>query len=371
MFKDKMNFKLLNILMFALIIYLCILTFNVWGTVISKIMAIIIPFLIAFAIAYAFYPMVRKLKKKGLSNSIAVTIVAGSVILIILILILITVPLVYDQLILLSQSISEVMSDLSDKLKINFGDFKNTINTVMDNIIQSAGRYLSDGTFNFVGRAVDFMSNAIIILILSIYFLADMEKIRREVGNLLRRGKSKKWSRAYEYVKALDKELGQYLTGLALFIGIQFVEYSLIFLIIGHPNWLLLGILASITTVIPYFGGLITNIIAVILASVVSTPLFIATLIVCLLFPNIDGYIISPKVYGRTNNVNAMWTIFAVVVGGTLFGIPGIMISLPVYIALNCTYKFFKEDIYDTVSNIKNKEDIKREKNKVENKTKE
>lgn len=371
MFKDKMNFKLLNILMFAIIIYLGILTFNVWGSIIAKIIAIIIPFLISFSIAYAFYPLVKKLKKKGLSNSLSVTIVAGSVILIIILLILITVPLVYDQLILLSQSITEVMSDLSEKLKINFGDFQNTINTLLNNVISSVGRYLSDGTFNFVGKAVDFMSNAIIILILSIYFLADMEKVRSEVSSLLRRGTSKRRKRAYEYVRILDKELGQYLTGLALFIGIQFVEYSLIFLIIGHPNWLLLGILASITTVIPYFGGLITNIIAVILASVVSTPLFIATLIVCLIFPNIDGYIISPKVYGKTNNVNAMWTIFAVVVGGTLFGIVGIMISLPVYIALNCTYKFFREDIYDTVSNMKNIKEDKVEKDKQEKQEKE
>lgn len=358
MFKDKINFKLLNILIFALIIYLGILTFNVWGSIIDKIISIIIPFLIAFSIAYAFYPIVRKLRKKGLSNSVSVTIVAGTVIFIMLGLIFITIPLVYDQVVLLSKSIGEVMSDLSTKLAINFGDFQTSVNGIMDNLVQSVGRYLSDGTVNFVGKATSLLSSAIIIVILSVYFLADMEKIRKEVSSILQRNKKRK--KLYEYVKVLDTELGQYLNGLAIFIGIQFVEYTLLFRIIGHPNWLLLGILAALTTVIPYFGGLITNIVAVILASVVSTPLFIATLIVCLVFPNIDGYVISPKVYGKTNNVNAMWTIFAVVAGGALFGIVGIMISLPVYIAINCTYNFFKEDIYDKVSNIKEKDQQKR-----------
>ncbi|MBR1385629.1 MAG: AI-2E family transporter [Bacilli bacterium] len=362
MFKDKMNFKLLNILIFCLIIYLGIITFNVWGSIIAKIIAIIIPFIVSFAVAYAFYPIVRKLRKKGLSNSLSVTIVSASVLFIIFFLIIITVPLVYDQLVLLSQSIGEVMTDLSSKFEINLGDFQTTINNMMNNIIESAGRYVSDGTVNLVGRAMDFMSSAIIIVILSIYFLADMEKIRAEVKSLLLR--NKKRIRTYEYVKVLDRELGQYLNGLAIFIGIQFVEYTLLFRIIGHPNWLLLGLLASITTVIPYFGGLITNIIAVILASVVSVPLFIATLVICLIFPNIDGYIISPRVYGRTNNINAMWTIFAVVAGGTLFGIVGIMVSLPVYIALNCTYKFFKNDILDTVSNIKDSKIEGKKKNK-------
>ena len=355
MFKDKMNYKLLNILIFALIVYICILTFNVWGTIIAKVLGIIFPFVIAFGLAYAFYPIVRKLRSKGLSNTVSVSIVAGTVIFVIFGLIIITVPLVYDQLVLLSQSVATVMTDLSSKFDINFGDFQTTINTMLDNIIQSAGRYVSDGRLNLVGRAFDFVSQSIIILILSVYFLADMERIRAEFSKLLQRNKERR--KAFEYVKVLDKELGQYLNGLAIFIGIQFVEYTLIFKLIGHPNWLLLGVLASLTTVIPYFGGLITNIIAVILASVVSTPLFIATLVVCLIFPNIDGYIISPKVYGKTNNVNAMWTIFAVVAGGSLFGIPGIMFSLPVYIALNCTYNFFKKDIYNTVTSINDKDD--------------
>ena len=360
MFKDKINYKLLNILILATIILIGINTFNVWGSIIGKLVAIIIPFIIAFAIAYAFYTLVKKLKKKGLSNSLAVTIVAGTVIFIMIGLIVITIPLVYDQLVLLSQSITEVMSDLSSKFEINFGDFQTSLNSIMNNVLESAGRYLSDGTINLVGRAVDLLSSAVIILILSIYFLADMERIRAEVKRIL--GRSPRRKRAYEYVRVLDRELGQYLTGLAIFIAIQFVEYTLLFLIVGHPNWLLLGILAALTTVIPYFGGLITNIIAVILASVVSTPLFIATIAICLIFPNIDGYIISPKVYGKTNNINAMWTIFAVVAGGTLFGIPGIMVSLPVYIALNCTYNFFKNDIYDTVTNIKEKEEMKNKK---------
>lgn len=356
MFKDKMNFKLLNILVFAAIVYLCILTYGVWGAIISKVMSIIMPFIIAFGIAFSFYPIVRKLRKKGLSNSLAVTIVAGSVILILIILLIITLPLVYDQVVVLAQSVSDVMKDISNKFAVNLGDFQTTIDSVFDDLIKSIGKYVSDGTFNFVGQAVDFISNAVIILILSIYFLADMEKIRGKIKKLLLRNKKRK--RVFEYVSVLDKELGQYLNGLAIFIGVQFVEYTLLFYLIGHPNWLLLGVLASLTTVIPYFGGLITNIVAVILASVVSSRLFILTLIICLVFPNIDGYIISPRIYGKTNNINAMWTIFAVVAGGTLFGIPGIMISLPAYIAINCTFNFFKEDIFDKISNIKEEKEL-------------
>ena len=351
MFKDKLNYKLLNILILGGIIYLCLITSHYWLGVITKIFSIIAPFIVAFAISYSLYPMVRKLRKKGLSNKLAVTLVSVIILLIIGIVIGITVPLLYNQLITLSQSIGQVLTDISSKFEVNLGDFKSTVQSMLNSLIETVGNYVTDGVPDFFNNSIGFVSNAIIVLILSIYFLGDMEKIRGEVKKLLLRNKNKR--KFYNYVRAVDKELEQYLYGLVLFMGVQLVEYSFLFGVIGHPNWLLLGILACITTIIPYFGGLFTNIIAVILASVKSFPLFIATLVICLIFPNIDGYVISPKIYGKTNNINPIWTIFAVVVGGSLFGIVGIAISLPLYIIIRCTYNFYKEDILDKIEDIK------------------
>ena len=96
MFKDKLNYKLLNVLILGLIICLALITMGYWGGLISTLISIIMPFLVAFGIAYSFYPIVKKLRKKGLSNALSVTIVSVSVIFIIVGLIVITVPLVYD-----------------------------------------------------------------------------------------------------------------------------------------------------------------------------------------------------------------------------------------------------------------------------------
>ena len=68
---------------------------------------------------------------------------------------------------------------------------------------------------------------------------------------------------------------------------IQFFEYSIVFLIVGHPNWFLFGVLASLTTVIPYFGGLITNLLALLTASVISPNLIYCHFIICLIFPQL------------------------------------------------------------------------------------
>lgn len=339
--KNKINYNLVNILLLMIIIYIAVSTMDVWGGILKTLFIVILPFLVAFGIAYALYPIVRFLEKKGVRKFLAVSIVVISAILIIVSLLSVTLPLLYEQLISFSKLIMEAIHDLSLKFDIDLGGFQVTITDTLNSIIKDLGRFVSTGTFDLLNKSIGFITNFIIILIVSIYFLADMDKIRKNIKAFLKKFKNK----SYRFVKTLDSEIGKYLNGLMLFILIQLIEYCLVFRIINHPNWLLLGILASVTTIIPYFGGLFTNIIAVITASVISTPLFVLTLIVCLVFPNIDGYIISPKIYGKTNNINPILSIFAVMAGGTIGGFLGIVVALPVLIILTATYRFFKKDI--------------------------
>lgn len=349
MLKNKLNFKLLNLLMFAGIIYLAVNTFDWWGGIVHKIFSILLPFIISFAIAYALYPCVRFLENKGVRKGLSKAIVIITVLCLIVLLFSITIPLVYEQLVSLSKIIGDIINDVSGKFEINLGNFRNTINTSLDKLIGNVGEYISKGAIQILSSSIGFLTKVIIVTIVSIYFLIDMDKIRNRIKLILKRFNK----RAFLYVKSVDDELENYLLGLLIFMAIQLVEYSLLFGIVHHPNWLLLGILASLTTIIPYFGGLATNVIAVILASVVSPKLFIATMIICLVFPNIDGYIISPKVYGKTNNINPVWSIFAVFAGGALYGFIGILVALPIYLILRCTYNFFKKDIYGKIDEIK------------------
>lgn len=349
MFKDKLNYKLVNFLLLLIICYIGISTIDWWSGIINKFISILFPFVVAFSIAYALYPLVKKIENKGVRKNLAITLVVTLMSSLIAGVFLITIPLVYDQLITLSKLLGEVITDFSLRFSLDLGSFEEGIISGLNDAISNVGKYVSTGTLQLVGKSVSFITKFIIIYIVSIYFLAGMEKIRENIKFLLK----KRRDRSFVFVKAIDKDLGQYLHGLVIFMIIQLFEYCFLFWIVGHPNWLLLGVLASITTIIPYFGGLVTNIVAVILASVVSTPVFIATLIICIVAPNIDGYIISPKVYGKTNNISALWTIFSVFVGGTLFGVVGIIISLPLYIVINRTYHFFKEDIIDKIDDIK------------------
>ena len=344
MFNNKINYRLVNTLLLMAILYIVMATSKYWGGAILKVFNILVPFFLAFVFAYILHPFVKRLENKGIRRSLALGVVLFIFFGILVGLLWITLPAIYDQLISFSKTVTRALSDISGRFDINLGEYQDTITDALNQLIKNVGSYISNGTIDILGKSVNFVTNLIIVLIVGIYFLVDMEKIRNFIKKNLRR-----FGKGYNYVKALDGQMGNYLQGLAIFMIVQLVEYSLLFKIVGHPSWLLLGVLACVTTVIPYFGGLITNIIAVITASVISTKLFIATLIITLIFPNIDGYVISPHIYGKTNNINPILVIFTAGACSGLFGIFGIIMGLPLYLIIRTTWKFFHQDIKDYI----------------------
>lgn len=349
MFSNKINYKLLNITALMLLLYIGFSNVELWWGIFSKIVSLLGPFIVGFAFSYALNPLVKKLEEKGIRKSLAVLVVVFAVVLVAGGLIAISLPMIYDQLVLFAKMTMEFLQNMGDKFNINLGSVEIEIADYLNDAIKSIGALASATTMGLISKSLDFITKFIVGFVAFIYFLADMDKIREWIKEILLSINK----RSYKYFKALDNEIGQYIKGLGIFMLIQFVEYSVLFFIVGHPNWLILGILACITTIIPYFGGLITNLIAIITASVVSTPLFISTIIICLIFPQLDGYVISPRVYGKTNNVNPLITIMAVSVGGTLAGMVGIIIALPVYLFVRSTYQFFKKDLEKGMKKVK------------------
>lgn len=348
MFKNKLNYKIINLAALMLLLYIGITNIGIWWGIFLKCINVLAPFIVAFAFAYALTPLVRFLDKKLPRWAALLIVILGSVLIIIGIL-AITLPLLYDQLKLLIKMLIEVFNNFSNKFNVNIGNFEIQVTDYLNEILKSIGNVTSSTTMDILNKSFDFIGKFIVGFVGFIYFLMDMNKIRSRVKELLLSINK----RSFKYIQCMDEEITNYLKGLGIFMVIQLFEYSLLFFIIGHPNWLILGVLACITTVIPYFGGLITNIIAIILASVVSPTLVIATTIICLIFPQLDGYVISPKVYGKTNNVNPLITIMAVSIGGTIAGVPGIIVALPIYLLIRETYNFFKKDLKQGIDKVK------------------
>ena len=347
--KNRLNYRLINVLLMFAIIYILYLTSNQWGLYLGKILSVSFPFLVGFAVAYILNPFVKFLEEKGARRKLAIASVLMLVFGFIITIIWITLPVVYEQLILLSKSIISIIGDVSTKFDVNLGEFSNTIMDALNKMISGVGGYLSNGTVTLVNKGIKFFTNLVIIIVVGIYFLIDMDKIRKKVRDFFK----KIGRREFNYVKKLDTEITNYFKGLVICMVIQFFEYSILYKLIGHPNWLLIGLLDCVTSFIPYFGGYITNFVALVTASTASMPVFIGTLVILLVFPNIDGYIITPRIYGKTNKTNPVIAIFMIALFSSLFGFVGILIAMPTYVIIKATYEYFEKDIRKKLSEVK------------------
>ena len=341
MIKNRIGFKLVNVVLFVLAVYLVYQARDFWLGAVSVIFKILLPFLIAFAIAYAFYPIVKKLTDRNVPKALAMLLVVGGAVGIIGLILALITPTIMSQLTSLFNGIISFLRELSSDYNINFRDIQNTLSTSFNDTLEKLGTYISNGALSFIGVSIDYISKIFIILAAFVYFLADMDKIRNFIKEYL----SHKSKKIYNYVATIDDEMRKYIVGFMKIVVISFFFYTFTYTLIGHPNALMLGTLAALGNLIPYFGGIITNIVAAVTAFVISPALFIKTCIVFIVFSAVDGYIINPFVYGNSNQVHPLVVIVSVFAGGILFGVLGIVISLPVAIIIIATFKYFKKDI--------------------------
>lgn len=351
--KEKVNFQLLNILIILGIFTLIFLTADFWFSISSTAFQIVTPFLIAFAIAYSLFPLLQWFTRKGIPKPIGVLMIALLMVGLFGGIILSIFPLLFEQTGSLFESIMAFLEDIGANYNIDIGSIEESLKTYFDSIITDLGQYVADGAVTLINASIGVMTTALIIFILSIYLLIDMKKMRTKLKKVMR----KRNKQTFKYLEKLDSEMGHYLEGMLKYIGIQIVEYTLAFWLIGHPNFLLLGILSGITAIIPYFGGMAISLIAVITASVVSTQLFVLTIIVALILPNVDGYIISPRIFNKSNNINPLLSIFAVFAGGIIAGVPGIIVAIPLTIVVITTLKYYESDIADLVTDMKDRKE--------------
>ncbi len=349
MFSNKLNYKIINFAALMLLFYMTFSNIGIWLSLVKKIIEVIAPILFSFAFAYSLYPLVLILKNKKLTKLLAVTITIISFTLIFILIINKSLPIIYEQLVLFSKYILTFINQFSNRFNINIGiekfhllDYLNTIITQLSNII-------SKSTITIFNKSVNLFIQLLTGYLFGIYFLWNMDKIRQEVKNI-----SLKISiKLYNYLKIVDIEINNYVKGLILSMIIQLVEYSLLFLLIGHPNWLLLGILAAVSNIIPYFGALVTNILGIIIAFNVSTRVLIGTILVCIICPFIDNYLIMPKIYKKTNDINPFIAIILITISGSIFGLMGIIIILPIYLLLRTTYLYLIDNYKTNLRKIK------------------
>ena len=175
------------------------------------------------------------------------------------------------------------------------------------------------------------LSNTFIVAVLTIYFLADLPRIRRLLYRLIPHSRR---PRAILIGDEIFAKVGGYVLGnlaTSLISGILTLVWLLIFQV---PYPLLLSILVAVLDLVPVVGSSIGGAVVALVSLTVSLPVAIATVGYFIAYRFAEDYFLVPKIIGRVLQVPSLVTVVAVLLGGVLLGIIGALVAIPVAAAL-------------------------------------
>ena len=272
----------------------------------QKIMNPLLPFLVSFLIAYFLYP-IKKIIKKKTNEIVSIIVIIIFIILLILFISFILGPLIYRESKFLINTSIYLIKNISLKYSIDLNIFTKKIIESID-----------------ISSSYNIITNIFVTFCLTVYLLIDMEKIRLKINECF---KNKKY---YEVIVQSDKKIRKYTKSLLMISVITFFEYFIIYFLIRNPNSLFLAVLASILNIIPFFGGILFGLIA--LLSAHTKKMFIKTLLAIFICSILDCYVINPISFRKSNDINPVISIIALMLFGSLFGIIGIILTIPLLI---------------------------------------
>lgn len=344
-FNREVLFKIIAVL---IILFLLMKTTAVWGSWIDMLKSILMPFMAGFGMAYVIYPLILWVEKRGVPRNLAIIVFWILLIIMLVLLSIYLMPILYEKLADFTSSMISGIKWITAKVS-GYGSsddnfmFVNDLSNTLITMLQSYKDWLPDIVSSipgFMNTFLNVVTNSLFSIIIAIYMLFDFERMKGYIVKFFEFF----FQDSRKFLHQIDEDVSVYLKSMFILMLIRFVEYSLFYFLVGHQDWLVVGLLSAIGIWIPYIGGIIANIIAILTALSLS-PLQLTIVIVgtCVL-SNVDSYIISPIIHERRSSLGPLLTLFAVFAGGVIYGAIGIMLSVPIAIAVKSIYQVYSED---------------------------
>lgn len=185
-------------------------------------------------------------------------------------------------------------------------------------------RWFVGGTFSMIGA----IAAALIIPVFATYLLYDFDRIIAGVRDLT----PLRWrATLISYAREIDFVLGNFVRGQLIIMGILAVLYGGAYTALGVRLAIPIGIFAGLLNFIPYLGSafaLASGLLMVLIGGGGVAKL-IGVAIAYAVIQSLEGFVITPKIVGKTVGLRDVWVLFALFVGGELFGFMGVLLALP------------------------------------------
>ena len=328
--------------------------------IIKNLISIISPFIYALVCAYILNPIVNLFEKR-LKFSRAVSILITYCILgaLIFIALFFAIPSLIDSVVNMSAEIPEYIEKMQKWSDTVFKNYQLNDLIKEDALIEKVDmlfKQMSNFTLvllqNSISSVFSITANLVKLLLgflVSIYVLMDKEKLLSNAKTIIYMiFKEKNGNNILNLLKTYHKMIGRY-------IGIKAIDSLIIALIafvglfiIDAPYAIFISVVVGITNMIPYFGPLIGEIVGALVTVFVSPIKAIIVFILLLAIQQFDAWYLDPKLIGKKVGVSPLGIIFAVIVGGGLFGTIGMLLASPTMATINIYYSRM-------ISNFKNK----------------
>lgn len=343
-----------SILLFFTLLYMRTII-DAFNTIIS----VLSPVIVGLVIAYLLNPVMMlfdrligklflKLKckdklAKKLSRVLGLFLTMTTALAVLVFLGYMVIPELYKSIAGLVVTLPDEITALSERIAATVNDYMGS-----DTLVKGVSNYISSWIKNDLATlvnqwapmvasgvlgAVGFVTDFFIGFIICIYFLYRKEYFigatKKVVCAVFKRKNTV--NAIFKTARHSHEVFGGFLSGKLLNSLIVGIINFIVMLIFDLPYPLLISVIVGATDIIPVFGpfiGAVPSTLIILLDSPVKALIFVIIIIV---LQQIDGNIIGPKVLGESTGLSSFWVIFAITVGGGLFGITGMIIGVPAF----------------------------------------
>ncbi len=333
----------------AVLLYQLLSNYWLFADVFSGIFKIIKPVISGIIVAYILNPLAdlfdgRVLKKIQNEKTRWKLSVAFTLIVLALFVTLLCFALIPQ----LAQSVSTLVANMGvyvntiqDYLKLFenggagklFGLDFSGIASIGDTLMENIGSYFKDNmdtvviTSSSIGQGV---FDAVIAFILAIYFLLAKKSITAGLGKFLSLlMKDETFNRWVDFFQRCNNILIRYI-GVDVVEGLIVGVVNFLFMIImGMPYAALISVIVGVTNLAPTFGPIVGAVLGAFILVLINPWYALWFLLFTIVLQTVDGYILKPRLFGESLGVSALMILIAIIVGGRLFGVMGILFAIP------------------------------------------
>ncbi|WP_141433680.1 AI-2E family transporter [Bacillus sp. 03113] len=329
----KWYYRLGFLLLLFVVLFVFIKLQQVWLPILKLIMTIISPFIIAAFITYLLHPIVEKLHQSGWNRGLSVFFIyflffggVGYALYMV-------IPAFNLQLKELAESAPQLADQYREWTSFIEKKTANWPDGIQDRVddgittLEAKIDLLLSNILNWFVNLANFIILLALIPFISFYMLKDITLMKKAVWYITPR----KWRReGVHFLRDVNHSLGSYIRGQLLVCVIIGTISALLFWLFHMRYPLLLGFIIGVTDVIPYYGPIIGAIPAVLISLTISFKMVIITIIIIIALQFLEGNVLSPMIVGKSLQMHPLFIMFALLVGGEVGGIIGLILAVPV-----------------------------------------